>query len=143
MEFKPSASHPDRAESQHHRQRLLQIWLPLGAAVLIVIGVAVWTAISAGSPGPTMTKWADISAIWLIVPLCMGGLVFLLLLGLFIYLNVRIYRRLPVLDRQIQDVFFRIEKGVRRVADRVVEPIYTVNGWSASWKTLIERLFRR
>ncbi len=143
MEFKPSTALPTRAESRHRRQRFWQIWLPLILAVLIVLGVAVWTVVSAGTPGPTLTKWSDVSAIWLILPVCLAGILFLALACVFIYLNARIYRGLPGLDRKIQAVFSRIEYGVKRAADQSVKPIVTVNGWSAGWKTLFDRLFHR
>lgn len=143
MEFKPSMALPTRAESRHRRQRFWQIWLPLILAVLVVLGVAVWTVVSAVTPGPSLTKWSDISAVWLILPLCLAGILFLVLAGAFIYLNARIYRGLPGLDRKVQAVFYRIENGVKRAADQSVKPIFTVNGWSASWNTLLDRLFHR
>ncbi|GAP15234.1 hypothetical protein LARV_03018 [Longilinea arvoryzae] len=143
MEFKPVVNHSVRAQSQHRRQRFLQIWLPLGLAVTVVLGGAVWAAVAAGSPGASLTKYADISAIWLILPLCLVGGLSFLLLGLMIYLTGRAYHGLPDLDRKVQAVFSRIESGVRRAADQSVRPIYTVNSWSASWKAFFDRLFQR
>lgn len=140
MEFKPAAPSPAQPESKHPQQRILQIWLPVGLAVVVVLGGMVWTIVSATPAGPSLTKWADISAIWLILPLCLAGVLFLAFLALFIYLNARIYRGMPALDLKIQKVFFRIEEGVRRAADQSVKPIYSVRGWSASWKTLTDRL---
>lgn len=143
MEFKPTTPQSNQAESRHQRQRFLQIWLPVGLAVLVVLGMAVWAAIAAGAAGPSLTKWADVSAIWLILPLCLAGFFFFLLLGGLIYLTARAYRGLPALDRRVQSVFRRIEQGVRHAADQTVKPFYTVNGWSAGWKALIDDLFRR
>ncbi len=143
MEFKAVKNHPERAESQHKRQRLLQIWLPLGLAIGVVFGGAIWAAVAAGSPGPSLTKYADISAIWLILPLCLMGILFLIVLAALIYLTGRAYRGLPDLDRKVQAVFHRIENGVRNAADQAVKPIYSVNSWSAGRKALFERLFHR
>jgi len=143
MEFKPAASPPTQAESQHRRQRALLIWLPLGLAVAILLGLAAWLVVSAGSMGPALVKMSDVSAIWLILPLCLAGSLFFILLCGMIYLNLVIYRKLPVLDRKVMAVFYLIQNGVHRGADRTVSPIYRINGWSASVMALIKGLFRR
>ena len=143
MEFKPAASPPTQAESQHRRQRALQIWLPLGLAVAILFGLAIWLVFSAGVMGPALTKWSDVSAIWLILPLCLAGSLFFILLCGMIYLNLVIYRKLPVLDRKVMAVFTLLQEGVRRGADQALTPIYSLNGWSASVKAFLKGLFRR
>lgn len=143
MEFKPAAPLPTQAESQHRRQRVLQIWLPLGLAVAILLGLAIWLVYSAWFMGPALTKWSDVSAIWLILPLCLTGLLFFILLCGMIYLNLVIYRKLPVLDRKVMAVFSLIQSGVRRGADQAINPIYSLNGWSASVKAFLKGLFRR
>lgn len=142
MEFKPAATLPTQAESQHRRQRALLIWLPLGLAVAILLGLAVWLVLSAKFMGPDLPKWSDVSTIWLILPLCLAGLLFFILLCGMIYLNLVIYRKLPGLDRKVMAVFYLIQSGVRRGADQTVSPIYRVNGWSASAKALLKGLFR-
>ncbi|HWQ05420.1 MAG TPA: hypothetical protein VN452_08705 [Longilinea sp.] len=143
MEFKPAASLPTQAGNQHRRQRILLIWLPLGMAVTLLLGLAVWLILTAGSLGPALTKWSDISTIWLILPLFFAGLIFFSLLCVLIYLNLVIYRKLPVLDRRVMAVFHLIQSGVRRGADKTVDPIYSVKGWSASVQALLNGLFRR
>jgi len=143
MEFKPAASLPTQAENQHRRQRALLIWLPLGLAVVILVGLAAWLVLSAGSMGPALVKLSDVSAIWLILPLCLAGLFFLILMCGVIYLNLVIYRKLPVLDRKVLAVFRLIQNGIRRGADQTVSPIYGINSWSASVRSLLNGLLRR
>lgn len=143
MEFKPVRSQSTNAHSHHNRQRIIQIWLPLGLAAAITLGVAVWAVVAATGPGSTMTHWADVSTVMVILPILLAGVLFLTILIGSIYLTARIYRGLPGLDRKIQAVFYRMEYGVRRAADQVVKPVYKVNGWSASAKALRDMLFRR
>jgi hypothetical protein len=143
MEFKPVRSQLTNAHSQHNRQRFLQIWLPLGLAAAIALGVGVWAIVAATAPGSTMTHWADVSAVLVILPILLAGVLYLTILVGSIYLVARLYRGLPGLDRKIQAVYYRIEIGVRRAADQVVKPVNKVNGWSASVKALRDALFRR
>lgn len=143
MEFKSAKPQPSFARSQHRRQRVLQIWLPLGIAAVIALGVAVWAVVAATSPGSTMTHFADVSAVMIILPILFAGIIYLIVLAGSIFLLVRIYQKLPGLNRKIQAVFDRIENGVRRAADQAVRPVYTVNGWSATLKALRDSLFRR
>lgn len=143
MEFKTAKPEPSFAHSQHRRQRILQIWLPLGIAAVIALGVAVWAVVAATSPGSTMTHFADVSAVLIILPFLFAGVIYLILLAGSIYLVARIYQKLPGLNRKIQAVFYRIENGVRRAADQAVKPVYTVSGWSATLNALRDSLFRR
>ena len=143
MDFKPARPQATFSQSQHRRQRLLQIWLPLGLTVLIVLSVAVWAVVAATTPGPSMTHWANVSAVIVILPLCLGAILLLAVVIGLIYLTARMYRGLPGMDRKIQSVFFRIETGVRRAADQSVKPVYSIQGWSASLKALFSAILKR
>lgn len=143
MDFKPARPPATFAQSQHRRQRLLQIWLPLGLTALIVLGVAVWAVVAATAPGPSMTHWANVSAILVILPLCLSAILLLAVVIGLIYLTARIYGRLPGLDRKVQAVFYRIETGVYRAANQSAKPVFSIQGWLASLKALFSAIFKR
>lgn len=143
MDFKPARPQATFSQSQHRRQRLLQIWLPLGLTVLIVLGVAVWAVVAATAPGPSMTHWANVSAVIVILPLCLGAILLLAVVIGLIYLTARMYRGLPGMDRKIQSVFFRIETGVHRAADQSVKPVLSIQGRLASLKALFSAILKR
>lgn len=142
MEFKSTKPQQTHAESQHRRQRMLQIWLPLSVSFIVVLALAVWAVVAATAPGASMTHWANVSAIVVILPICMGAVLLLAVVIALIFLTARIYQALPGLDRKVQTIFLIIEGGARRAADQSVRPIFAVNSWAARLKALFSSIFR-
>ena len=121
---------------RHHQQRLWQIILPIILVSLIIFSIGVYYVAAEGSPTQV---WADISIIWIILPLLVIFLlVFILLVGM-IYLLYKVNRNTPLVTDRIQKIFSLIQQRSLDAADTIVKPVLWINQSQAG----IVRLFRR
>jgi len=102
------------------------------ALVILTIGMASNQA----------SVWADISIIWLIMPVLLVTLLTFAFLLASIYLNIRLIKVLPFYARQIQNWFSMVLFQVRRLDSKAVEPVLRLQGFKASINA-ISRNIRR
>ena len=125
--------------NRHRKQRTTQIILPVVLTVLLCIGMVVLINIATFSWGGDVGRWAAISTIWISVPVCLMGFVFLALTGGMIYLMGRLLGVAPRYTGRAQNFVHRLGIRIRRAADLAVRPIISVNGFGATIKTLLGR----
>jgi len=117
----------------------MQITLPLLVGIAIVVGLSA-AVIASGVNGSTeVSRWADISTIWLILITLAGGFFLFWVLVGFTYLVVRIVIAIPPLASSIQNFFILAEHRVRAISDKAVEPFMR----SSSYKAGFLALFRK
>ncbi len=111
-------------KAQHRREVWWQIFLPLILGV-ILIGALVFMITLTGVGNTSV--WADVSLIWVIMPLLFMALIpLLIVIGLAVGITWLI-KNTPPYALQLQDAFDRVEAGVSRVMDRAAEPILRLN----------------
>ncbi|MGC8855785.1 MAG: hypothetical protein ACP5QU_03210 [Anaerolineae bacterium] len=124
---------------EHRRQVLWQIILPVGLSVMACFGLITLISLATFGAGGDVARWAAISTIWIVIPLLFAGVFFLLLLGGFIYLLARLLNVLPTYTALVQDYTFRGAARVRGISNAAVQPIFFIEGLSAS----LQAIFRR
>jgi hypothetical protein len=124
---------------RHRRQRTIQIILPVVLAAIVFLVVVVLVVISMALGNPNVGRWAAISTIWISIPVCIMGFVFLVLLGGLVYLMGRLLGIAPIYTGKAQDFVHKLAIRIRRVADIAVKPIFAVNGFGATIKALLGR----
>jgi len=119
----------------HKRQLAWQILLPflLVAALIIVAAVLVVNSTATAS-----RTWADVSTIWLIAPMLVFALAFVLLLGILIYGVARLLRVLPRYTGRAQDFFGRLSGWARSLANATAKPIVWVHQAGAILKSIFK-----
>ncbi len=123
----------------HQREVLLQITLPLAVGGIALLVLAVLASIS----GPqNASLFADVSAIWLILPVLLVFLIFLILLAALAYGVIWLVRALPGFAYPIQGFFALVAAKSRQAGDKIVEPILRLNSLAASLKALGRSLRR-
>ena len=127
--------------SQHRRQVAWQIFVPIGLASLILLGLAVWTAVTAGGNRDHSAAWASVSAVFLIAPVCLGGLVLLALIGAAVYGMNKLLGLLPLYTRLVQLYVFRIAIYLQIAFDKIAEPFLKAQSSAAAWKTFWSKVF--
>ena len=135
-----SSSLPERnpaTEREHRRQVLWQITLPFVFGVVVFLVLAVLTGLSGVGE---VSRWADVSTIWLIIPVLFVGLIFLAILGGLIFAVIWLVRNLPRYALKLQNIFALIEAKTRQASDAAVEPILRAQSFSASVKALRRNL---
>jgi hypothetical protein len=83
-----------------------------------------------------VSKGADVSVIWMITPMLIVALIFLVLLGAMIYAVMSLLGILPSYARLVQDYFDAIRVQVGIVSDKAVEPILRMESIKASLRAL-------
>jgi hypothetical protein len=107
----------------HKRQFAWQILVPILVALGILIAAAV--LISGGAAVSNRT-WADISLIWLTIPVFIFAVFCVVELGFLIYAIARLLRVMPYYTGRVQDLFRMASAGARQIADGVARPVVLV-----------------
>lgn len=125
--------------NRYRRQRTSQIILPVVLAAILFIGLVVLVNIATFSYNGDVGRWAAISTIFISVPVCLIGLVFLALLGGMVYLMGRLLGVAPTYTGRAQDFVHKLAIRIRRAADLAAKPVISVNGFGATIKALLGR----
>jgi hypothetical protein len=136
----PIAKERNPLSQQNHRKQVFwQITVPLIAIVAVILAVAVLAA--TGSVQST-SLWANISLIWLIIPVMVIALILMVMLAGLVYAVVWLVRILPVYSMQVQNFMIAITSQVEKLGNAIVEPILRVNAFLASLQALRRSLHR-
>lgn len=125
---------------KHRNQQMQQIVLPVLLSALGFVGMIAWISVATFKQGGDVGRWAAISAIWVIIPMLLGGLVVLAILAGLIYLMARALGALPYYTGIAQDYVFKARGYILRGADMAVKPILALNGWLETIRALFERM---
>ena len=137
MEIQPAVDHPTlrKYKSQFTWQILLPIIL-VAVIGLIAGGLVIATTVS-GEGQPRV--WADVSIIWLITPVLLFALAFLVILITTIYGMAKLMQVLPRFTGKTQVIFAKVSHGTRKVADGTVKPFIWFHEAGAAINSLFHR----
>jgi hypothetical protein len=124
---------------KHRRQRTSQIILPIVLAAILFLGMIVLVNIATFRDNGDVGRWAAISTMWIAIPVCITGLVFLAVIGGLVYLMGRLLGIAPTYTGRAQDFVHKLAIRIRRAADTSVKPVFAVNGFGATMKALLGR----
>ena len=133
--------HPPVHESykRHRKQVISQIILPMVLTAILFVGMIVLISVATFRDGGDVGRWAAISTIWIVVPIMIAALIFIVLLTGLVYLLKRLLQITPTYTGQLQDLVHKIAVYIKRAADTTVKPVFFLDGIGAS----IKRLFGR
>jgi hypothetical protein len=124
----------------HKKQKIWQIWVPLGFAILLMLALVVWAALAtAGNPVVGM-EWAAISIVFLSLPAMLIGLIILVILAGLIYLVSKLLGVLPYYSLIARTFVYRTGAKLIGFMNALAKPVLFVNGIWAGWLKLLERL---
>ncbi len=124
---------------KHRKQRTMQIILPIVLAALLFIAAIVLLNIATFRDNGDVGRWAAISTMWIAIPVCIMGFVFLAVLGGLVYLMGRLLGIAPRYTGKAQDFVHKLAIRIRRAADVAVKPVFAVGGFGATLKALLGR----
>src|SRR5215212_2701763 len=124
---------------RHRKQRTSQIILPAVLATLLFIALVVLVIIATANGTGDVGRWAAISTMWIAIPFCAMGFVFLLILGGLVYLMGRLLGVAPTYTGKAQDFVHKLAIRIRRAADAVVKPVINVSSVGASINRFLGR----
>jgi hypothetical protein len=120
-----------------------QILLPIILAALVFLAVTYLMVRSAFQAGGDVGRWAAISTIWLVLPVMLGGLIVLAVLGAAIFMIANIPGLILPYSYRAQRIFYRIEYGTKRLAVMVQRPVLMMHGLASMVKSGISRARER
>lgn len=123
-------------QAAHRKQTIWQIWVPFAIVVVLVLLSAVFVVIAGFRGTGDTVLWANISVIWLIVPMLFLTIIFIAVTAGLVVLLFQALRYLPSYSRQLQDVFTTVSFYVRKYSDVAVEPFLKAHSFSASIRAL-------
>ena len=127
----------------YKRQSFWQITFPFLLALLIMLALAGGTIWAAVGGLVDVTRWADISVIWLLSPQLFFSLIPLVLLSGMVYLLAKLMGILPRYSRLMHEKILFIQKSGQTILDKLVEPVFKIRSLKASvdeFKRQISRL---
>jgi heme/copper-type cytochrome/quinol oxidase subunit 2 len=131
---------PAHESYRNHRKQLMwQIILPITLTVILCIALIVLINVATFRDGGDVGRWAAISTIWIVVPIMIGSLIVLALLGGLVYLMAKLLHIMPTYTGMAQDYVHIAVGYVKRGADAVVKPVFLIDGLGASIKAFFGR----
>ena len=119
----------------HKRQLAWQILVPFLVVTILILAVAV--LVTFGAVSATRT-WADISIIWLIVPMLILALFLVFELGLLIYGIARLLQVTPLYAGKVQNFFALFSAWIRKVSDGSAKPFV----WFQQAGAILKSIFK-
>lgn len=116
-----------------------QIILPISFTVILIIAAIVFINIAAFRDGGDVERWAAVSTIWIVIPIMIGMLIFLVVLGGLIYLLAQLLNVTPTYTGMAQDYVRKAAVYIQKGADAVVKPVIALDGLIASINTFLGR----
>ena len=125
--------------TKHRKQLIWQIVLPIVLATLLFIALIVFMNIATFRDGGDVGRWAAISTLWIVIPIMIGMLIFLALLGGLIYLLAKLLNIAPTYTGMAQDYVHKAAGYIKHSADVSVKPIFFLDGLGSSIKAFFGR----
>jgi len=122
MEKLPPFDRPGIQKYQH--QRFWHIIFPIVLFSLLLGVAGGFTVLAEASTDRLM---ADISIIWLVIPLLFSALILLAVMVGLIYLVTRLLIITPTYTRKVQNFLVRVEQGTHKTTTSIVKPILWIN----------------
>ena len=121
---------------QRHRHEVLrQITIPLIIAIIVTLVPALFITLG----GSNVRTWADISIIWMSIPVLFFTLIALAITGGSAFLVIKLIQVLPPYTKMVQDFFIKANMRIRQASNIAVEPVLRVSALNARWKAVRNR----
>jgi len=124
---------------RHRKQLAWQIILPITLTMILCIALIVLINVATFRDGGDVGRWAAISTIWIVVPIMIGLIIMLALLGGLVYLMAKLLNIMPTYTGMAQDYVHIAVGYIKRGADVVVKPVFFIDGLGASIRAFFGR----
>lgn len=128
------------AHQKHRKETLWQITVPIIVGGLVLLTLSV---LSIFMEAGDASRWADISLIWLIIPVMFGTLLSFFLLVISIYATVKVIQVLPRYSFRLTEGLKLVGYYVHLAGDRAVEPFVRIKSTGASLSMLNRQIRTR
>lgn len=127
----------------HRREVLWQITVPLVVALLVIVALMALTILSAVRGPSAVSRWADISLIWLILPMLVVTLLFMAITGAIAYGVIKLIGALPRFTLRVQSIVALLGQRAHQISDKIVAPFIKIDSFGASVKAARQAVRRK
>jgi len=121
---------PERKSYVKHRRDVnRQIILPIILVTIMGVAIAVLAGFGATQSSPNISLWADISIIWLIIPLMLLAVVIMALTIAMVYGLNRLLKVSPRYTGIAQTYALWFSTQVKIWTDKLIDPVVFVKSW--------------
>ncbi len=121
---------PERESYVKHRRDVTRhILRPVILVTLIMVGLAALSIFAATGSSPAVSLWADIAAIWVIIPMMLLMVVILALTAALAYGLTRLLKVSPRYTGIVQEYALWFNAEVKLLADKIVKPVLVIKSW--------------
>jgi hypothetical protein len=125
---------------RHRKQLVWQIIMPVVLTSLLLIALIVLINIATFRDGGDVGRWAAISTIWIVIPIMLGLLIVLALVGGLVYLMQKLLNVTPTYTGMAQDYVYLAQGYIKRATEAIVKPVLQLNGILASIIAFFEKM---
>jgi hypothetical protein len=127
---KYSLPRPQRESYVKHRRDVnLQIILPIVLVTLVGVGLAAVSSFAATANNLGVSMWADISIIWLIIPIMLMALVVLAVMVALVVGFSRLLKVSPHYTGLAQSYALAFNAQVTIWSDKIMKPVLSIRTW--------------
>lgn len=121
---------PDRESYVKHRRDVQrQILLPVGLVAVLGVAFAVLAGVAATGGSASVSLWADIATIWVVIPLMLTMLLILALTVGLVYGLQRLLKVTPRYTGVAQEYVLWFNAQVSLWADKIIQPVLSIKAW--------------
>ena len=134
---KPIPTYQERESYKAHRRDYKrQILLPM---IIVLILISIASVLTTMRPAATASLWADISVIWLLMPLLIFAFISMILMAGLVYGMAKLINITPIYTHKLYNLIRLLTQKIENAADASTKPIFFMEGISAS----IQSIFRQ
>ena len=127
----------------HRRQTFWQIKLLVLLGVVLVVLAGIGVVLAAASGGGDVSRWSDISMIWLITPMLLLTLLMSVLTAGMVFMVGKLLPVLPRYTHLMLGYFVLVSRRVESISKAAVEPFLRAHSVSASVRAFQKALRRK
>jgi hypothetical protein len=120
-------------KEQHKKDMIWQIWLPIGfgAAAMLALGLMAIFSLQSGTE--SSARWGQVATIWLLLPVFIVGIGFLVVLAALIFGVTKLTAILPNYSAIAQMYAMIISAKIKNLSDRSVSPVIQIRSLNAAF----------
>ena len=127
--------------ADHRRQMLMQVWLPLGVSIAVVLALVILAIVGAVRGSPQVERFGNLSAVLIIIPVMFTGVLVLAIVGGLAYGVTKLLGKMPNWMLRAQLFMIHLSLSIRRAANAAAKPVIATNTFSARvrafWRKVI------
>ncbi len=114
-----------------------QIIFPAIAGTIIILLICIWVVIGVGAGN--ISRFAELSAVLLIIPVLFFSLIILVILAACVVLSVKMIRGLPPITSRIVEFLDKIRDGVSKFSEIIVQPVIRPSAYLKGFRSIFTR----